>query len=1028
MKLRAPREAARPWLITAWGAVFLLLSIASAFPARATQDTPTKSLIVERPESDVLLLAVRLDQSTLADALPAWQDQSRVLLPFGELCRLLGLGITVDVARGTATGFFVTDKRRFDLDVVARKVIVEGKGGRFDPGGIEVHQDDVYVDAALISEWLPIRLDVDLYGSLVTVRPGERLPLQLRLERERKLETSRSRPGQAASNFPRLPLPYRLADGPFVDQTFKFQRQPSAGGGATNSLQYSTYATGDLLFLEANVYLSGTEGGLTDGRLSLGRKDPEGMLLGFLGAREVTVGDVFYPGLDLIAQPHSGPGVLVSSFPLQLPSQFDRQSFRGNLPPGWDVELYRAEELLAYAQSRADGLYEFLDVPLLFGMNVFRLEFYGPQGQRRTETQSLNVDQTLTPKGKLYYRIAGNDPSVHLVGSGSGDAGSRASAEVSAGLSRHLSASASVASLGLGDGRHTYGKAGLRGFWGFLFANADLAVDRSGGSALQGTLQSRLGAFGFLVQYVSLSSFESETFRNVSGPLRSRATIRLDSAVPQTFLPRIPVSVEVKEDVQENGQRIVLLSGRLSAFRRGLSISNVVLWNLSSGGSTASSSTASGQLLVSKYLGVVSLRGEVAYDIEPASAVTSIALTAESRLVKNYLLTAGVNRQLSSGQTKLLAGASRLEGVFGVSATAEYSSPGGLGFSVLLSIGIGRDARSGRWHVQARPMAGNGAVSGRAFLDSNGNGVMDAGEKPIPEVGYLQNGAGNMARTDETGVAFLPNLSPYQDLDFGLATGTLEDPYWKPSREGVKLTPRPGKVAVIDFPVVASGEITGTVYVRRGGKSREAGGVELHLVGAKGTVVKKLRTAYDGFYDLADILPGRYTLRVAEGQAERLGAQPPLPREVEMAPSGTVLDGVNFVLEVEASEETPPASESIAPKPVAPSPTATPMPQATTAPVAAARTHEGSSKARSFAVHVSSYREQWKADAEAVQLGKQFGTVGRSVEVDLGAKGTWHRVVLGRFATADEARLFRAEIDPKIPGGSGPVLRIEAKP
>jgi hypothetical protein len=70
----------------------------------------------------------------------------------------------------------------------------------------------------------------------------------------------------------------------------------------------------------------------------------------------------------------------VSSFPLQLQSQFDRQSFRGELPPGWEVELYRGAELLAYAQSRADGLYEFLDVPLLFGLNVFRLELYGPQG------------------------------------------------------------------------------------------------------------------------------------------------------------------------------------------------------------------------------------------------------------------------------------------------------------------------------------------------------------------------------------------------------------------------------------------------------------------------------------------------------------------------------------------------------------------------------------------------------------------------------------------------------------------------
>ena len=870
------------------------LSLTAA--ARAAQEPPVGSLIVERPEADVLLLALRLDRSILAEALPTYQEGGSVLVPLGEVCRLLGLGITVDVGRGLASGFFIDERRLFALDVVSRTVIAEGKPRRFDPAGIEVHQDDIYVDAALLSEWLPLHLGVDLYGSTITVRPAEKLPSQLRLERESKLASSRAGQRLTAFAYPKLDLPYRLFDGPFIDQTLGFTRQPNAQGGSQNSLQSSTYATGDLLFMEASAYVLATDHGVSDLRLSLSRKDPDGKLLGFLGAREVTVGDVLHPGLDLIALPSSGPGLAISNVPLQLPTQFDRQSFRGELPPGWEVELYRGQDLLAYARSRPDGLYEFLDVPLLFGLNLFRLEFYGPQGQHRSETRRLNVGDTLTPQGKIYYRLVGNDPSYGLFGQGQ-EAKARSSLDVSAGLTGNLSVSASLASVDLADRRHTYGKAGLRAFWGFLFANVDATVDTGGGSAWQGTLQSRLGRFGLQLQHAELDHFVSEVFLSPLDPLRSRTTIRLDTTVPETFLPPLPVLVEIRQDRLESGQQVDQLIGRVSAFRRGLSVANQVGWTFASGGGPAYPTSAYGQLLVSKFLQRFALRGELDYDIEPTRAVTSVALTAETRVVPGLLLSAGITRTILPHRTQYLAGVSKLVGAFGYGVTADYSTPGGVGVSILLSVGIGRDARNGNWHTQARPLAGAGAVSGRAFLDLNGNGLMDAGEKPIAGAGFLLGGAGNLARTNDAGEAFLPNLAPYQGLDVALAASTLEDPFWKPAREGVRIVPRPGKTAVVDFPVVISGEIAGTVYLERDGKNREASGVELELVDHHGVVVKRVTSAFDGFYDITEIRPGGYTLRVTAEHVRRLRVVA-RSREVEMVPSGTVLDGVNFILDV----------------------------------------------------------------------------------------------------------------------------------
>jgi hypothetical protein len=1017
-----------------------------------------KAPFVQRPEADALLLAVRLDEETLTESLTAWADGGELLVPFGQLCDLLGLAITTDVVHGTAAGFFISEGRLFGLDVATRTVTVEGEPRRFDAAGVEIHQDDLYVRASLVSEWLPLRLDVDLYGAVIVVRPRDRLPIQLRLDRERKL--ARSLAGRARTE-PKLPvqaLPFRLLDGPFVDQSVRFLRVPNAGGGGTNSLQYSTNLTGDFLFAEANAFVSGTERGVTDARVRLSRKDPDGHLLGFLGAREVTVGDVLHPGLDLVASARSGPGFLVSNSPLQAPTQFDRQSFRGSLPAGWEVELYRNEELLAYGRSRPDGLYEFLDVALLFGMNIFRLEFYGPQGQKRRETRLLNVGQSLTPPGQVRYRLVGNDPSLRLVGTGPANAGRRASLETSVGLARNLSANLAVASVDLADGRHEYAKAGLRGFWSWLFANADFAADRKGGSVLQATLQSRIGAFGFFLQNAEIHDFRSEVFSDAAGALERRTTLRLDTAIPETFLPRLPVSLEIRQDRLVGGQVTNRIVGRISGFRRATFLSNQVTWSFSPGAETTFPEIAQGQLLASRLIGRYALRGEMAYELRPTQAVTTLALTAERWLGTRYLATGGITRMLREDRTTYSVGLSKLEGAFGFGASVDYVSPDGFGVNALVSISVGRDPRRGHWHSQARTMASFGALSGRVFLDTNGNGVMDAGEKPIPGAGILLNGSNAPGVTDAGGDLFVPNLVPYRRLDVSLATATLEDPYWKPGVEGAGIVPRPGKTALVDFPVIVSGEITGTVYATRGGARSAAMNVDLELVDVSGTVLKRTRSAYDGFYELTELRPGRYSLRVAAETLARLGVETaPAPRPAEMTPTGTVLEGFDFVLELTpepalapavaalpdsvpqvASPVSPAADPPVvvptvlpasAPPPVAPPASrtfrASPPPAPTDRPVPVFATPEWTGPEPVFSVHLSSYRERLKADRDALAFRERLGQPSHVFEVDLGPKGVWYRVLVGEFRTAAEALAFRDGLPEKGVRETAIVFRVD---
>lgn len=77
-----------------------------------------------------------------------------------------------------------------------------------------------------------------------------------------------------------------------------------------------------------------------------------------------------------------------------------------------------------------------------------------------------------------------------------------------------------------------------------------------------------------------------------------------------------------------------------------------------------------------------------------------------------------------------------------------------------------------------------------------------------------------------------------------------------------------------------------------------------------------------------------------------------------------------------------------------------------------------------FVVHFSSYRDKPGADSDAATLARRFGKQAHVVQVDLGDKGNWYRVLLGDFTTAEQAFAFRAEAEKSTTPHPGLVYRL----
>ena len=680
-----------------WRLILLLLLPLSMIASAQTAATDNQSNWVPR-DQDLRIFEVRVKQYTFEDVVAAYQFEDIVLLPLGALSELLQ--IAVEVRSGEASGFVLKEDRSFFLDTSREEITLQGEIGKYDRDKVQVLFDDIYVDSNLLGKWMDMSFDVDLFASRIGVRSEIPLPFLQRMEREKRISQSLSRLNQNQDEYPRHYEPYQYWDEPFVDQTVRLSRRKTDSGDTIVNYDYSTYATGDLAKHEASLYFSGNDDEPTDEfRLTLGRKDPQGGLLGGLDATEYAVGHLAEPRVALINQPSSiEPGATVSNAPLGRQSEFDRHRFIGDLLPGWEVELYRNNVLIGYRAEPVNGLYVFEDVPLLLGSNYFRLEFYGPQGQTRTEETRFDLNQSLTRPGEQNYRATVTEDEID---------GSRAVLQYDAGLSKRLSLTANLASIPLDDfderKQHDYLNVGLRSYWDNFYVSVDAIDDTQSGNAVEFSMQTRFNDIIFGITETSLNEFFSEEFRPTDVELTRRSKYRIDAAIPPGVLPRIPISFELTREEFAGGGDLSKLENLISVNARGVAISNSLTYQEL----TNQDPITNGSLQLSTNYSDVRLRGTISYELDPGEELTNVLLTADPGQIGVYRMSVGLSHTLEDNFTEYSVSANKSRGRYNLSLGARYNTDEEITLNASLSVGFGREPRSQDWNADARNLASN---------------------------------------------------------------------------------------------------------------------------------------------------------------------------------------------------------------------------------------------------------------------------------------------------------------------------------
>ncbi|PWF47998.1 hypothetical protein [Massilia glaciei] len=454
---------------------------------------------------------------------------------------------------------------------------------------------------------------------------------------------------------------------------------------------------------------------------------------------------------------------------------------------------------------------------------------------------------------------------------------------------------------GVGDAGQVYANLGFRSFLRGFIVSSDFVRSPGGGWLNESGVKTQLAGISVSYSRTQLNEFSSEAFRPAGDPLKTRNKIRFDGTLPGPSRARLPVALEVQRDQSVSGAVQTALSGRVSAHVRQVSASNQMTWQQSGG-----HVTAGGAFQLSSRSVDLGLAGQLGYSVKPEAKLDTVTLSASKRLGPSYLLNLGLVRAIASRETIATVGLNKSLGRYGLGLSASHSSGGDFSVALQLFIAMSREPRLALWRFAAQPKADSGAASVRVFLDDNSNGIMDLAEEPLANVALTVNGSRAPVRTDAAGVALLDRLPTRQGVNIAVDAQTLEDPSWVPQRKGVRLVPRPGNVAELDFPVTMTSEIDGTVYLAEGAKKRGMGSVIIELLDFKMAVVSSIESSSDGFYIIPAVDQGSYHVRVSPEQIVKFGLLDPGMREVTIGPDGKYINGVDFVLVKKTVPSGPP--------------------------------------------------------------------------------------------------------------------------
>lgn len=876
-----------PSAVASDGGAAQLAAIQTLTPSPAgTKPAPLPPPPPEQPlalrEEDLLLVELRVDSLSVTDSLPVYQTPTgEVLVPLGELGRLLDLDLVVSPSERRITGTIGAARRSFLVDEATNTARLGGQVLPFQARQVLFTPTDAYLPADLLPAIFPAEAEFNSNELSLAFRTREKFPIQQRMERLARIR-GLTPEVDSRDDALRLSIPYRIASAPSFDvsaDTGTDTRPPRL------PTRYDVRMAGDLLWSSFQGYLgSDSNGKPTSARVLFERRNPEGGELGPLDATRASLGDTFTPSLAIGARSLGGRGFSFTTQEVEQASVFDRIDLRGELPIGFDVELYVNDVLRGGQQTPVQGRYEFRDVPLVRGVNVIRIVTYGPRGERSEQTRVIRVGGGSLPKGELALEagVIQQDRTVVDIGRDSivptpGQGDMRAVIGATYGIAENLTGVAGFATYTPTTGsRRVLGTVGLRTGIGGTAVTADAAYETKGGYGaslgLAGNLF-KLPVVGRHAEYRKGFVDEALPFGGDGRALIRYSEVSTDIIIPQGTSGQIPISLRGQREQYADGTVSISGGVRTSLLLGSVATSASIDYVRTTSPVVPPTESMVGNVNASTFAAFQwQLRGSFDYDLLPKVVARAVSITADRDVADGTALRFGFGQQFTGDkQSTIQAGAIRRFKFADVSIVGDYSRPGNdwrigvnIGFSFVY------DPIRGRYRMTRPGAASGGNLAVRSFIDRDGDGRFTDGDEPVKGVGIA--GGLSPVTTDAQGGALVTGLGAGRTARVQMSLEGVENPYFTSPPLDVTVVPRPGRTGVLPVPLMPTGEVLARVtYTKPDGATVGLSAVRLIAIptGPRGRRAEAL-TEFDGSVIFEKMPAGEYSLELDPEQAARL--------------------------------------------------------------------------------------------------------------------------------------------------------------
>ena len=754
----------------------------------AVAAAPSGAVAQDRPAAEPVLLELALGRIA-SRTVPAYRVREEALVPLTAFLDMAEL-VVLRHTGGILETVIQPGNVPFVLDPASRSLKVGSERRTLADSEMVAADGEVFVATGVLARVLALEWAVSWPDLEVAVLDPGNLPLARRLRRESYLRSRLAQSENPAYSAMRLGLERPGVKGLIFDYSILTPTTSVVDGGA-----YSTTLGLDILGGSFGAGLQSQNGA---GRAPRADVSWTGIWRDNPILASLQLGD----GISSGPRSRTLRGISLSNSPYVRPTTLGNVPFGGQLGPGWTVEAYRGGRLVGFDSVNSLGQFSF-DVPVQYGENPVDFVAYGPFGEVREFNRTYRVRTEGLPAGRFEYGLSsGECRTTRCSATGNID--------LRYGLSTRWTARGGVDQFwrdSLGSLTHPY--LGLLGNIGNSLTVEGEAV---GDAVLRGAAR--------FEPSVNLE-FQAEANRFARGVRDPILTPdgRLSQWTLAAFLR--PVSrlggtfLEASFD-RINGRGNNLTSGRLGASIQASDFRLLPAVRFERGDAAGASTSRTFYALntfmlprpsLGKVLG--SLTARTTFELEQGVGTASASGFIGIPIVRGLRSETGVSWfRGTSGATFSMLIAAELPSL---RSFTTLSAGGGLpatGTQYVQGSAIYNPAR-GRVDFAAGPSLQRGGVTGRVFLDQNGNGRYDGGEQPLPGVRVVVGPS--FAFSDSTGAYRVWDLLPFEPAQVMVDSTTLASPLWVPGFAAATVEPPPNRYRRLDVPVLPGGAAEGRI-------------------------------------------------------------------------------------------------------------------------------------------------------------------------------------------------------------------------